>query len=73
MKRTYQPSKLRGKGLTDLEPECLLPAAEPLLTTEEEKAEKFYLLKMKIPALVGKKTLITSSKIQTLPSRLDPS
>jgi len=29
--------------------------AKLLLTTEEEKAEKFYLLKMKMPALVGKK------------------
>ena len=29
--------------------------AKLLLTTEEEKAEKFCLLKMKMPALVGKK------------------
>ena len=41
----------------DLEPECLQPAAEQLLTTEEEKAEKFYLLNNENACSCGEKRL----------------
>ena len=44
MKRTFQPSNLKGKRRHALERVCLQKLVGQYFQTEEERAEKFYLL-----------------------------